>query len=47
MAQLYNGKTEMAGADVIALTASHNIHSTTWNTVTTATATAAAAAAAV
>lgn len=35
MAQLYNGKTEMAGADVIAFTVSHNIHTTTWNTVTT------------
>lgn len=43
MAQLYNGKTEMAGADVIALAARHDIHSTTWNTVTTAPAAAAAA----
>lgn len=41
-AQLYNGKTEMAAACVIALPASHNIHTTTWNT---AASTAAAAAA--
>lgn len=40
-AQLYNGKTEMAAACVIALPASHNIHTTTWNTAVATTAAAA------
>lgn len=41
-AQLYNGKTEMAAACVIALPVSHNIHTTTWNTAAATTAAAAA-----
>lgn len=41
-AQLYNGKTEMAAACVIALPVSQNIHTTTWNTAAATTAAAAA-----